>query len=137
MEEARYYADKPSTPRKPTVPKSYETANIAKPSGQDFIQRNRVKAIAAVPKNIHSDSNTNGKHGEYGRVPEYLEERKQRWAEEKEDKRRRQPDPNCPPGMCVMPEEERKDTLETLLRSKEEAQSQLRKFPIVVETSSM
>lgn len=134
MEEARYYANKPTTPRKPIVPK--EQGRLARPTGADFIARNRVKAITSVPK-ANNDTTMNRKHEEYGRVPEYLEDRKMKWEEEKAEVRRRAPDPNCPPGMCLMPDDERRDTLEVLNNSKTEAMHQLRKLPIVVETCTL
>jgi len=86
----------------------------------------------------HSERHDEGAHHrEYGRVPEYLEERKQQWEDEAAERRRRAPDPSCPPGMMVMPEEERVATLETLMKSKKECMSQLERMPFVIETPSM
>jgi hypothetical protein len=138
MEEAKYYAERPATPRKASVPKASEIAALPGPSNADFVSRNKLSAITMMPKRKGDDPNAlPGKHEEYGRVPEYLEERKARWAEEQEEIRRKRPDPNCPPGMCLMPEEERMDTLEVLQQSKAEALNQLRKLPFVVETPTM
>lgn len=136
MEEAKYFADRPTTPRKAAVPKSYETAELAPPTSADFINRNKVKAITMVSskKNLHDDQPV--RHEEFGRVPEYLEERKAKWADEQEEARRRLPDPSCPRGMCLMPEEERLNTLSVLTQSKAEAMALLRKLPFVIETPS-
>ena len=153
MEEAKHFSSaQPTTPRKQSVPK--EMASLAPPSSTDFISRNKVKAMTMMPSNrddmtsgAEGSSNRRGgagagpgmadKHDEYGRVPEYLEERKARWAEEESEKRRRMPDPNCPPGMCLMPDSERQNTLQVLQASKEEALNQLRRMPFVIETPSM
>ena len=71
------------------------------------------------------------------KVPTYLEQRKAQWEEEKEEVRRRAPDPNCPKGMCLMPEEERLDTLDTLYASRTDALKQLQAMPFVIETPSL
>lgn len=134
MEEAKYYANaKPTTPRKSAVPKSYETASLARPSRADFITRNKMAAVSSLPR-FERDEGQADLHVEYGRVPEYLEERKTKWAEEKAEQERRRPDPSCPPGMMLMPEGERLDTLGTLVASREEALNQLRGMPMQIET---
>jgi hypothetical protein len=138
IEEAKHYssAAQPVSPRKPEVPK--EKAQLAPPSNADFISRNKVKAMTMVASRPHSDGKSSGTalHEEFGRVPEYLEERKARWAEEQSEKRRNAPDPNCPPGMCLMPDAERRNTLQVLQTSREEALAQLRRLPFVIETPS-
>ena len=86
---------------------------------------------------VAEKASTSGKHQDFGKVPEYLEQRKAQWEEEKEEIRRRKPDPNCPAGMMLMPEEERLDTLEILKASKVEALKQLQALPFVIETPSL
>lgn len=113
LEEERLANEKPNTPRKAPVPRSYETAELAPPSNKNFIQHNRIEAVANIPQRRSSvDSREPARHEEFGRVPHYLEERKAQWAEEEEEMRRRRPDPDCPPGMRLMPESERLQTLE-------------------------
>jgi hypothetical protein len=109
---------------------------LAPPTNADFITKNRTKAITMVAPR-REDDRVSSKHEEYGRVPEYLQERKAKWAELEEETRRKLPDPNCPPGMCLMPEEERLNTLKVLNESKEEAMTQLRRLPFVIDTPSM
>ena len=46
------------------------------------------------------------------------------------------PDPDCPKGMKLMPDEERLSTLENLQRSKAEVLQLLDKMPMVLETIS-
>lgn len=138
MEDARWIADRPLTPRKAAVPKSNEVASLAPRSNADFISRNRAKALCLVPPPLkHKDGAEPELHEDFGKVPTYLEERKARWAEEKEEVRKRAPDPNCPKGMTLMPEAERVSTLEVLRVSKDEATKLLAKMPFVIETPSL
>eukprot|EP00981_Chlorochromonas_danica_P014691 scaffold8601_cov180-Ochromonas_danica.AAC.5 len=133
LEEERRMNDKPDTPRKAPVPRSFETAELAPPSNTDFIRRNRSEALIVAPtrKPLEREEEGGAKHAEFGRVPQYLEQRKAQRAEEEEEMRRRMPDPNCPPGMRLMPEDERLQTLEA------EALGQLQRMPFVIETPSM
>jgi hypothetical protein len=137
LAEARAISEQPLTPRKSSVPKATETAKLAPRSNADFIERNRVKALAMVPRQRAEKYEEDAIHEEYGRVPSYLEQRKAKWEEEKEEARRRAPDPNCPPGMTLMPEEERLNTLEVLHKSRQEAMRQLQALPFVLETPSL
>jgi hypothetical protein len=138
MEEAKQYSDaQPLTPRKSSLPREYGT--LSGPTTVDYVMRNKVEAMQLLPE-ARSEKmvmNRPTVHEDFGRVPEYLEERKARWAAEEKEERRRRPDPNCPPGMCLMSEEERCDTLDTLQASKNESLVQLRHLPFVVETPTM
>jgi hypothetical protein len=142
IEEARHYSSAQQlTPRKSSLPREYGA--LAGPTTVDYVMRNKVEAMQLLPDVACSEMGEASQyhrptvHEDFGRVPEYLEERKARWAAEEEEQRRRRPDPNCPPGMCLMPESERCDTLDTLQGSKNEALHQLRRMPFVVETPTM
>jgi len=138
LEEQKHYSDQQLTPRKASVPRAYETAQVPPPTNTNFISRNRVDAVVhANSRKQSQQENESGKHEEFGRVPQYLVNRKQRWEEEQEEMRRRQPDPNCPPGMRLMPEQERLETLEILQNSRGEVLQQLQKMPFVIETPSL
>lgn len=59
-------------------------------------------------------------------MPDYLQQRKQQWADAAEEKRREAAKTEgCPPGHRLMPEDERLETLELLKRSMEEARQAL------------
>lgn len=137
MEDARWIADRPSTPRKGATPKATETAALAPRSNADFISRNRAKALTLLPPRVIEKNQEPDLHDGYGKVPDYLEERKAKWAVEKEEMKKRLPDPSCPKGMTLMPEAERLSTLEVLKSSKEEAMKLLAKMPFVIETPSL
>jgi hypothetical protein len=136
MIDARYIADRPSTPRKGSVPKATDVAKLAERRNSDFINKNRIKAATMIPHQSQ-ESKEPARHQNFGKVPNYLEQRKQQWEDEKEEIKRRAPDPNCPKGMCLMPEIERLDTLEILHSSKAEALKQLQALPFVIETPSL
>lgn len=138
IEDARFIADRPSTPRKGKTP-SHNELGVFKPRTQDdWINNNRQAAQAmAAPVTLTKSERAKqdaAVHESFGQVPQYLRERKQQWASEKEEAKRRAPDPNCPKGMKLMPEDERKQTLEVLKASREEAMNQLARMPFILET---
>ena len=60
--------------------------------------------------------------------------RRQEWDEEEDVRQANMPDKDCPPGMSLMPEGERLETLAVLTRSQETAKDTLRRMPLVIET---
>jgi len=45
-------------------------------------------------------------------------------------------DPGCPPGMTLMPEDERLETLRVLRATLDDVKSQLQRLPLTIETPS-
>ena len=135
LNEGMQQAGKIPTPRKAPVPKADEVARLAPKREVSFIARNRAKALTLVPPK-REEVRSPTKHDSYGRVPEYLEQRNLKLAFERERARRNAPDPDCPSGMRVMPEDERRETLEKLLSSQKEVMQQLQNMPFVIETPS-
>lgn len=133
----------PPSPRKPAL--HNELTKCASKRDVNFIKQNRVESVMNFGHQAKSQGNNNvnnktaslARHEEFGRVPTYLEDRKQQWAEEAEWKRANAPDPNCPKGMVCMPENERVETLSVLQASLKEALNQLQAMPFVVETVSL
>ena len=105
----------------------------AERSSKDFVSHNRREMDMASPSKAQPQAE-NALHNEFGSVPEYLVKRQHEWEEEKEEKLASMPDKDCPPGMVLMPESERKETLAVLLKSQEAAKDQLSKMPLVIET---
>jgi hypothetical protein len=136
MEESRRFAQEQAAEnRKASVPRADERAALAPRTNADFISKNRSQA-----KKMHQpahEKEESAKHESYGKVPSYLQNRKNEWADAEDERRRNAPDPNCPAGMCLMPEQERMDTLRTLQGSKAECMHQLERMPFVIETPSM
>eukprot|EP00605_Chrysophyceae_sp_TOSAG23-4_P000709 GSChrysophyteH1.ASY1.ANO1.793.1 assembled CDS len=138
IEDARYIADRPNTPRKGATPKHDEFGVFKPRSHEDFIRVNRkaaeeMKAPATMTQRERNKQESSV-HESFGKVPEYLQSRKAQMQRAKDEQARNAPDPNCPKGMKLMPEEERVQTLEVLKGSREEAINQLAKMPFVLET---
>ena len=140
IDNARYIANRPSTPKKGETPKHDEFGVFKPRSHANWISENRYAAEEMqAPVTLtrrERDQKEGAVHENFGRVPKYLRNRKEQAQREKEAEAARAPDPNCPKGMKLMPEEERVQTLEVLETSREEAINQLAKMPFVLETPS-
>jgi len=105
----------------------------------------RSRPPSDEPQNAH-DLNP-----EYGRVPQYLVQRKQEDEAAAEAAsvlpfvprriayrvtRRLEAEAAAPPGLVLLPEEERLSTLETLRRTAAETTSALAKLPIAIRTAA-
>jgi len=64
-----------------------------------------------------------------GVVPKYLTNRKAEWARKEEERLQSLPDPDCPIGHIVMPENERLGTLSQLQKSQDEMIVELNSLP--------
>ena len=64
-------------------------------------------------------------------------ERREHWAAEEKRKRDTSSDPDCPPGLIVMPDEERLETLEILKQSEKETHELLHRLPLTATTERM
>jgi hypothetical protein len=137
LEQEAALNEKPTTPRKASVPRANELAPVAGPTNANFIQRNKLSAITMPAQHKTDHVDNEARHEHFGKVPAYLEERKAKWAADEQEIRRRMPDPDCPHGMRLMPESERLETLRVLQESREEALSQMRRLPFVIETPTM
>lgn len=136
MDEERYYNDRPETPRKTAVPTAAEQ-NKLQHNDVNFISRNRKTQVANSSSSAGPVNSGSERHQSFGRVPSYLEKRKDKWAAEENTRRRNAPDPDCPKGMVMMPESERVETLNTLKDSLRETNQELCAMPFVVETPSL
>lgn len=122
-------------PRKASVPKAREVARLAPRSSVDFVSSNAVEVITAEPKRRASEREET-KHGEFGKVPAYLQKRRAKWAATEADRIASAPDPDCPPGMTVMPESERLETLRALKATLDDVKANLQRLPLTIETPS-
>ncbi|KAH7821537.1 putative Calmodulin-binding [Monocercomonoides exilis] len=71
----------------------------------------------------------------FGKVPEYLEQRK-RLKEAEDNLRRIEEETAAPPGLVLLSEEERLDTLMNLHAAREDVNTQINKLPIAVKTQA-
>ncbi|KAJ0068083.1 hypothetical protein NL108_015564 [Boleophthalmus pectinirostris] len=72
-----------------------------------------------------------------GQVPQYLEQRKEQWRREEEERRRNAPDPSAPVGHTLMPETERQETLKSLKESHRSLVTELLSLPLKADNLSM
>uniref|UniRef100_A0A3B4X7S9 Enkurin domain containing 1 n=1 Tax=Seriola lalandi dorsalis TaxID=1841481 RepID=A0A3B4X7S9_SERLL len=71
-----------------------------------------------------------------GQVPQYLEERKELWRKEEEERRRNTPDPTIPAGHALMPESERQETLKSLKETHCSLVTELLSLPLKADNLS-
>lgn len=73
-------------------------------------------------------------HYPKGQVPKYLQQRKKQWEEEEQQRLASMPDPDLPEGHKLMPDAERRETLEKLKATEKELLAQLNSMPIRTDT---
>ncbi|XP_068559841.1 enkurin domain-containing protein 1 isoform X2 [Cebidichthys violaceus] len=72
-----------------------------------------------------------------GQVPQYLEERKEQWHKEAEERRRNAPDPTVPAGHTLMRESERQETLKSLKETHRSLVAELLSLPLNADSLSV
>ena len=115
---------------------------IAPRSNVNFVRQNLADADTSAPP-VRASGGGGGAGGrgsggvgkrDYGKVPAYLKERRAELEAAAEERRRNMPDEDCPPGMTLLPEEERVSTLAILTKSLAECKKQLGGMPLLIET---
>lgn len=69
-----------------------------------------------------------------GEMPKYLVDRRRQWEKEDETRRSNEPDPDMPPGHRLMPDDERRETLNRIQQKQRELLSELSAMPIRNDT---
>lgn len=127
--------ERPVEARKPPVPSRSDRPALNRRSQKDFISSNRREADLLHPPTRTGREDGEGYHEDFGKVPEYLRERREEEAERRawreEEARRRE---LCPPGMVLLPEDERVATLAKLRGNKQEVQSLLNRLPFTSDS---
>ncbi|XP_051509210.1 enkurin domain-containing protein 1 [Myxocyprinus asiaticus] len=72
-----------------------------------------------------------------GKVPQYLEQRKEHWKKEAEERRKNTPDPSIPDGHTQMSERERQETLQSLKETHRSLVNELLSLPVKSDTLSI
>jgi len=107
--------------------------------GRDFVGEN-IRDATRV-KRQEDEAQPDGREfltkETYGQVPMYLQERKIELAAEKALKAAEAEAEAVPPGMRVIGEQERLETLQLLAEDRDKVESELRRMPFVVETPSL
>ncbi|KAG6976785.1 hypothetical protein JG688_00001028 [Phytophthora aleatoria] len=111
-----------------------ELAKMTNKERVDFVNANAWEVIKQTPSVRMEEQVPRPINRNYGRIPRYLLERKEQWAREEEERRKNAPDPDCPPGMVLLDEDERVRTLNVLRKSLTEAQLRMNTLPLRIET---
>lgn len=113
-------------------------------AARDFVEENKLAAAAAAARrHIKAESKAAAGAGEflhkseYGQVPTYLLERKLQLAQEHEALMAAKAAAAIPPGLRVMPECERLETLGLLQQNRQEVEAKLSALSITNETHRM
>ena len=113
---------------RPITPEDRPLRNFQKENSEKI--RVARKAQAA-PVDKHKPTN-------YGKVPKYLRERQAELASDEQERiRLANLDVDCPPGMRLLPENERQTMLKTLERNREKVVSEISKLPFVIDTMGL
>ncbi|XP_059193889.1 enkurin domain-containing protein 1 isoform X2 [Centropristis striata] len=106
----------------------------------DFVKHNARSAGKTLMRRSQSLSNLQDKpipSAIKGQVPQYLEERKEQWLKEEEERKRNAPDPSAPAGHTLMPESERQETLKSLKETHRSLVTELLSLPLKADNLSI
>ncbi|KAM9360214.1 enkurin domain-containing protein 1 [Symphorus nematophorus] len=106
----------------------------------DFIKHNARAAGKTSMRRSQSLTNLGDKpipSAVKGQVPQYLQERKEQWLKEEEERRRNMPDPSAPAGHTLMPESEREETLKSLKETHRSLVTELLSLPLKADNLSV
>ena len=139
-QRARAASSRPASaaPRPPTTVSREESVY-----GTDFVRQNSTMTVAEaaakgkerVAEMRRAEEETRRANDfiakrDYGRVPDYLVERKLELAERERERREKEELAHIPPGMRVLPEDERLRTLEILAENRQDVEEKLLALPI-------
>jgi len=124
--------------RKPPIPRMEEIAPIEKPTlSKNYISENRLQAINAMPPPAKIDEKRYIDKENYGKVPDYIIERRLQVIDNDRKKSEEDEKRKIPPGMRKMEESERLETLELLKKNKTQVEDEISRLPLTIETPSM
>lgn len=124
--------------RRPPVPKKDEVLKLETRKEKNFLQENRQNAQQPLHTNAsssHRETEQVVRHTNYGKVPEYIIKRnKQRHQREELERMEMEYRSECPPGMTIMDEHERLETVDILKQSYEKLNRDLHSMSIVSDS---
>ncbi|XP_066570262.1 enkurin domain-containing protein 1 [Amia ocellicauda] len=128
----------PASPRRPSM------QMVVRGRSVDFVRHNALAAFRGRSRSCDPAERQRRERERApspsqprGVVPQYLQERKQQWRQEEEEKRRSAPDPSVPPGHTQLPEVERQETLNSLKETQRSLVRELLSLPVRADTLSM
>jgi hypothetical protein len=123
---------------KPAVPRASEQLKLAPRDNTDFVRRNFHEVPDMAPKKAPKpEMQEVAKPSTFGKVPAYLKQRKLEMQQDAEAREQQRIAAQAPPGMVLLSEEERVETLRVLRSNKEKLEKEQQKLPLRIETPSM
>ncbi len=125
-----------------------ETGSVARGPDIDYVKANKIGATTAgqhhrteviaateaAEQKKKSDAMNPPEDYQPGSVPKYLQDRREQWRKEAERIERERPDPDCPPGHVLLPEEDRKIALKAMLAKYDKCLATVNNFPVRSDT---
>ncbi|KAI8590378.1 calmodulin-binding-domain-containing protein [Geranomyces variabilis] len=107
-------------------------------SSKNFININAAQARRPPPTPPSPEPPKGGERTtRKGEIPKYLINRKMEWARKEVERLQLIEDNKIPPGMALVPEDERLQTLVAIRARQDELMAALAQFPVIIETMSM
>ncbi|KAI8825081.1 calmodulin-binding-domain-containing protein [Fimicolochytrium jonesii] len=107
-------------------------------SSKNYISINSTKAKKAEPRAPPAaEPHVVERKTRNGEIPKYLVNRKMEWAQQELDRLNKLEEDKIPPGMMVVPDEDKQRTLRSLRQKQDQLMDQLARFPVVTETLGM
>eukprot|EP01084_Bolivina_argentea_P252740 424314_1 len=127
------------TQRKPAIPKQQKlnTFKHEEVEEKDFVTLNKNKLQDQTIKNANNNAIRFVNKKDYGKVPDYIIQRKLEAVELEQKKMEEEEARKIPDGMRIMTEEERSETLKLLQQNKLKLIDSIKMLPLVIETPSM
>ena len=125
------------TSRLEAVPKSNELNKLAPRTQKNYVASNVQESVQTPRRAARDGGSENEKplHQNYGQVPLYLQARKAKWAKEEEGRAQMERAMrDCPPGLQLLPESQRLETLSLLETKHEELKRKYHALPLSIET---
>lgn len=122
---------------KPPVPAKDDVAALPHKERKNVISKNIREVCSAKPKREEKQEALYMEKKDFGKVPDYIINRKIELAMQAEQKKKEEEQKAIPPGMVLMSEEERQKTLELLYQNREKIENDMQHLPLTIETPSM
>uniref|UniRef100_A0A8C6SWD6 Enkurin domain-containing protein n=1 Tax=Neogobius melanostomus TaxID=47308 RepID=A0A8C6SWD6_9GOBI len=106
----------------------------------NFIKHNALAAGKTMLRRSQSLSSLKSKpipSAVKGQIPQYLEDRKEQWRKEEEERRKNAPDPLAPAGHTLMPECEKQENLKSLKDAHRSLVTELLSLPLKADNLTL
>eukprot|EP00051_Salpingoeca_urceolata_P005670 m.75692 g.75692 ORF g.75692 m.75692 type:complete len:188 (+) comp14489_c0_seq2:212-775(+) len=119
---------------KPGVPRRHEKPVMGLKSNKNFVHTNAVENITAVPKKRSTSAKKFTQKEDFGRVPDYLRQRKQEEQSRFEATQKQIQEMQADTGMYRIPDQERVELLSGMKKNFETLRREYLNLPVLVDT---